>query len=238
MEIKKSLKADLEGQKSTSLLLGYIVALGLMFAAFEWTTHEYKETDKIYRTAVVAPDEEIPPVTQPVFAAAPPPPADAPQIVEILDIVDNKEEIKEETIQSTEDTHTATSGPAVAISGPVAPVGPAVVGEASDEDEIFDVAENMPQFPGGDEALMQFLSKNMKYPTLAQEQGIQGRVYIQFVVNKDGSIVDVKVYKSLDASCDKEALRVVKSMPKWSPGRSNGKPVRVKYTLPVLFRIQ
>ena len=238
MEIKKSKKADLEGQKGTSLLLGYIVALGLMFAAFEWTTHEYKETDTVYSVQTNVPDlEEIPPITQPIFTAAPPPPANVPQIVEIIDIVDDKTEIKEEKIESQEDTHEATPGPvAVAHTGPVS-VGPAVENPGSNEDEIFPVAEQMPTFPGGDEALFKYLSENIKYPPLAIEQGIQGKVIVQFVVNKDGSIVDPKVVRSLDPSCDKEALRVIKNMPKWNPGRNMGRPVRVKFTAPVSFRL-
>ena len=112
-----------------------------------------------------------------------------------------------------------------------------VTGGDSDEDEIFQVVEQMPEFPGGMEALLQYLGKNIKYPASAQENGIQGKSIIEFVVNKDGSIVDPKVIKSLDAACDKEAMRVIKAMPKWTPGKQRGKPVRVKYTVPVSFRL-
>lgn len=109
----------------------------------------------------------------------------------------------------------------------------------TDEEKIvFMVVEVMPEFPGGQNALFKFLSENVKYPVIAQENGIQGRVIVQFVVNKDGSIVDVEVAKSGgDASLDKEAVRVIKSMPKWKPGKNHGKPVRVKYTVPVNFRL-
>jgi protein TonB len=103
---------------------------------------------------------------------------------------------------------------------------------------IFQVVEKMPSFPGGDAALFKFLNENVKYPVIAQENGVQGRVICQFVVNRDGSIVDVEVVRSVDASLDKEAIRVIKSMPKWSPGQQRGKPVRVKYTLPVNFKLQ
>jgi len=96
----------------------------------------------------------------------------------------------------------------------------------------------MPEFPGGMQALMAYLSKNIKYPSVAQDNGIQGRVLVSFVVNKDGSIVDPEVIKSVDAALDKEAMRVIKAMPKWNPGKQRGKPVRVKYTVPVLFRLQ
>jgi len=107
-----------------------------------------------------------------------------------------------------------------------------------EETKIFDVVEQMPHFNGGDAALMEYLHKNIKYPVIAEENGIQGRVVTTFVVERDGSITDVKVIKSVDPSLDKEAVRVVKSMPKWVPGRQNGSPVRVKFTLPVTFRLQ
>ena len=115
-----------------------------------------------------------------------------------------------------------------------------VVDEKPKEEEtkVFDVVEQMPQFPGGPNALFEYLSKNIKYPVVAEENGIQGRVIVTFVVERDGSITDVKVAKSVDPSLDKEATRVVKSMPHWIPGKQNGSAVRVKYTVPVTFRLQ
>jgi protein TonB len=219
------------------MLIGYIVALAVMFAAFEWTTRDYVETEPVVYAAYAQMEEEIVPITQPIFTAAPPPPADAPQVAEILDIVENDEEIVEEKIETSESTTEAISGPVAQVSGPVA-TGPVVVEEASDEGEIFQVVEQMPEFPGGMQALMAYLSKNIKYPSVAQDNGIQGRVLVSFVVNKDGSIVDPEVIKSVDAALDKEAMRVIKAMPKWNPGKQRGKPVRVKYTVPVLFRLQ
>ena len=108
----------------------------------------------------------------------------------------------------------------------------------ADDNKVYDVVEQMPSFSGGPSALMQYLSSNIKYPVKAEEKKIQGRVVCTFVVERDGSITDVRVVNSVDPSLDKEAIRVVKSMPKWIPGRANGKPVRVKYTVPVTFRIQ
>ena len=107
-----------------------------------------------------------------------------------------------------------------------------------EETKVFDVVEEMPQFPGGNSALFEYLSKNIKYPVVAEENGVQGRVVVTFVVERDGSITDVKVVKSVDPSLDKEAQRVVKSMPHWIPGKQNGSAVRVKYTVPVTFRLQ
>ncbi|QUB47732.1 TonB family protein [Prevotella sp. oral taxon 475] len=106
------------------------------------------------------------------------------------------------------------------------------------ETKIFEVVEQMPTFPGGDAALMEFLRKNVVYPVVAQENGVQGRVVISFVVERDGSITDVKVARSVDPSLDREAARVVKSMPNWIPGKQNGSSVRVKYNVPVSFRLQ
>ena len=105
-------------------------------------------------------------------------------------------------------------------------------------EKVFEVVEQMPSFPGGDKALLEYLSSNIKYPVVAQENGVQGRVVVSFVVEKDGSITDVKVVRSVDPSLDKEAQRVVKSMPKWIPGKQNGSAVRVKYNVPVSFKLQ
>ncbi len=106
------------------------------------------------------------------------------------------------------------------------------------DNQIYDTPDQMPSFPGGQGALMQYLSSHVKYPAVAEENGIQGRVTVQFVVEKDGSVTDVKTMKSVDPSLDKEAERVVRSMPKWQPGRNNGQTVRVKYFVPVVFRLQ
>ena len=95
----------------------------------------------------------------------------------------------------------------------------------------------MPEFPGGEAAMSQFINRTIRYPVIAQENGIQGRVVVQFVVNTDGKIVDVEVVRGVEESLDKEAVRVVKAMPPWNPGRQGGKNVRVKYTLPIRFRI-
>ena len=109
---------------------------------------------------------------------------------------------------------------------------------AVEETKVFDVVEQMPQYKGGDQALMDYLNKSIKYPVIAEENGIQGRVVCTFVVERDGSITDVKVVRSVDPSLDKEAVRVLKAMPKWIPGKQNGSAVRVKFTLPVTFKLQ
>ncbi len=122
----------------------------------------------------------------------------------------------------------------IAVAAPPPP--PAPKPEVSNK--VFDVVEEKPSFPGGQAALMSFLSSNIKYPVVAQENGVQGRVIVGFVVERDGSITDVKVMRSVDPSLDREAQRVVKAMPRWKPGKQNGSAVRVKYTVPVVFRLQ
>ena len=139
---------------------------------------------------------------------------------------ENKEGVKDRTVEAVRND--------IAVAAPPPP--PAPKPEVSNK--VFDVVEEMPSFPGGQGALMSFLSSNIKYPVVAQENGVQGRVIVGFVVERDGSITDVKVMRSVDPSLDREAQRVVKSMPKWKPGKQNGSAVRVKYTVPVVFRLQ
>ena len=106
-----------------------------------------------------------------------------------------------------------------------------------DEDDIFQVVEEMPEFPGGEEKLLEYLGKNIHYPERAREQGVQGRCIIEFVIERDGTVTEPKIVRSLESQCDNEAVRVIKSLPKWKPGKQKGKPVRVKYTVPVQFKL-
>lgn len=139
---------------------------------------------------------------------------------------ENKEGVKDRTVEAVRND--------IAVAAPPPPPAP----KPEVANKVFDVVEEMPSFPGGQGALMAFLSSNIKYPVVAQENGVQGRVIVGFVVEKDGSITDVKVMRSVDPSLDREAQRVVKAMPKWKPGKQNGSAVRVKYTVPVVFRLQ
>jgi len=117
-------------------------------------------------------------------------------------------------------------------------VAPEVVEEEVVEQEIFQIVEEMPQFPGGEQKLMEFVAKNIKYPQIARETGIQGRVFVGFVVEPDGSISNVKLLRGIGGGCDEEAMRVIKSLPKWKPGKQRGKAVRVSYQIPVFFKLQ
>lgn len=228
MEVKKAPIADLEGKKTTWLLVGYIFILALMFICFEWTKRDKVDTGEIIEVAMVHFEEEIIPITLQEKPVAPAP-AESKPVAEIIKIVEDDAQIEETIIASVEDT-----GPVVDIKN----IENVVVEEPEKEEEIFQVVENMPEFPGGIQELMKWLQKNIKYPSISQENGVQGRVIVQFVVNRDGSIVDPAVIRSVDPYLDKEALRVVKAMPKWKPGEQRGKPVRVKYTLPVMFKLQ
>ena len=167
-----------------------------------------------------------------------PPPAAAPTVMEVINEVEDDTELPEEEIQTTEEVNQAittvvgTGAPSAAVSGPSGPVV-----EADDDDRIFDVVEENAQFPGGDEACMKWLQEHIKYPQICIEQNVQGRVYVGFVVNRDGSIVDVKIIKSPDNNLSKEAERVVKLMPKWKPAKQGNKTVRSRFNLPVNFRL-
>ena len=209
MEIKKTPKADLENKKSTWLLVGYVIVLAFMFIAFEWTKRDIKIDTSQAITDLVF-EEEIIPITEQPEQAAPPPPPAAPPIAETLTIVEDDADVEETTIATSEETNQAVEIKYVPV---------AVEEEEPEEQTIFEVVEQMPEFPnGGMAGLMQYLSKNIKYPTIAQENGTQGRVTVQFVVNRDGSIVDAKVLRGVDPYLDKEAIRVISSMPKWKPG--------------------
>ena len=182
-------------------------------------------------TGIVEPtfEEEMVPITEQEEPKQAPPPPEAPKVEEVLQIAENDANVEESTITSTEDT-----GQAVEIK--YTPVE--VEEEEPEEQQIFQVVEEMPEYPGGMAECLKFLGKNIKYPTIAQENGVQGRVIVQFVVNRDGSIVDPVVVRGVDPYLDKEALRVIKTMPNWKPGKQRGKPVRVKFTVPVTFKLQ
>ena len=226
MQLKKSQKASLEDKKVVYVLMGFVFVLSLCYVALEWTEKEVTKYEVADMEFTFEEEVEIQQTTQETTPPPPPPPV---QEVEGLNVVED--DVETESIEiNTEDDKDVE----VVIAAPVeAPV------EEEEEEVVFVVVETMPEFPGGQQALFKYLSENVKYPVIAQENGIQGRVICQFVVNKDGSIVDVEVVRSGgDASLDKEAVRVIKSMPKWKPGKQRGKAVRVKYTVPVNFRLQ
>lgn len=227
-EIKKSPKANIENQKDMAFLMGLVIALAGVFVAFEWSS-KIAAVDKNVVVQDVIAEEEIE-ITRRDPTPPPPPPPPEPEAPEIIEVVEEKVEthfnINIEDDQSKAQIQTFIPPP------------PPKPKEEEAAEEIFVVVEEQPEFPGGQAALMKFLSENIRYPVIAQENGIQGRVICSFVVEKDGSITDVQVVRGVDPSLDKEAVRVIQSMPKWKPGKQRGKAVRVRFTLPIVFRLQ
>ena len=227
MHIKKSEKASLEKDKLVYALMGLVLVLSLCYVALEWAQAEVREAAVAKNEEAIF-EEELEEVVQTQQETLPPPPPPPAQEIEELTVVDDDEETESIEINSEDDQ---------AVEIEIAPPAE-VVEEEEPEDVIFVVVESMPEFPGGAAAMYKFLSENIRYPVIAQENNIQGRVICQFTVNKDGSLVDVEVIRQVDPALDKEAIRVIKAMPKWNPGKQRGKPVRVKYTIPVNFKLQ
>lgn len=182
-----------------------------------------------------------------VEPVAPPPPALKSSIKFTAPVIKKDEEVHEDdeikSQQELTETKVAISiadvkGNDEANGKDIADLKQVVTQAEPAEEQVFDMVEQMPTFPGGPAELMSYISSHLKYPTIAQENGTQGRVICQFVVGKDGSVRDVTVVRALDPYCDKEAVRVIHSMPKWIPGKQNGKAVAVKYTVPIVFRLQ
>ena len=228
MEAKKSKKAAIENQRGSWLLMGVIVALAFMFVSFEWTRRDVRaaaymlESDPIFI-------EDLIPVTYSEDKLEPPPPQEIKPATEIIEIVGSNEEVIGDVNASFEEINASIDH---------VWVPPVIQEEKVEEDVIHVSVENMPVFPGGDAALLKYLADHLKYPTISQETGTEGRVIIQFVVDKDGAITSPEVVRGVDPYLDKEAIRVISSMPKWKPGEQNGKKVRVKYTVPVTFRLK
>ena len=227
MEVKKSPKADLESKKSVFMQIGLVAVLAMVLIAFEWTTTDV-DVSQFEMVEDLEAEEEIMPITR-QEEVKPPPPPPPPKVADVLNIVEDDVELDEELdIEDTEmDEDTEIDFADLAM-------------EEEDEEDapVFFIVEDMPEFPGGEVELRKYIAKSVKYPVIAQENGIQGRVYISFVVSKKGEVTDVKVARGVDPNLDKEAIRVVKAMPKWKPGKQRGKAVKVSYTVPINFVLQ
>ena len=230
MEAKKTPKADLENKKILFSEIGLAVALGITLAAFEATSQDVTiQNLEVQQEEVV--EEEMVPVTTQDQIKPPPPPPPPPPVAESLNIVDDNTEVAEDFDFNSEMEEDAE----VEIREVEAEV---VEEEEPAEQEVFLIVEQMPVFPGGDAELRKYLAQSVKYPVIAQENGIQGRVFVKFVIAADGSVTNVEVARPFDPNLDKEAVRVVKSMPKWTPGKQRGKAVRVSYTVPINVVLQ
>ena len=222
MEPKKNPEVDANNKRSMFFFIGMAFALAVVLVGFEWKIFERTKTE-LGSLQLELEEEEMIPITK----RQPPPPP--PPKTEQIEIVEDEEEVEEdveiEDIEIEEETEIE-----FIEEGPEEAVG--------DEPEVFQVVEDMPEFPGGEEALFKYLGKETKYPPMAKDAGVQGIVYVSFVVMEDGNIQDVEVLRGIGAGCDEEAVRVVKSMPKWNPGKQRGKPVRVQYRLPIRFTLR
>lgn len=227
MELKKSPKADLENKRIIFRQIGLVIGLAVMLVAFEWKSYEKTVVD-ISSRQVEDVTEEIIPITEQKVKPPPPPPTKQVVKINIVDdniMVDEDIDINVEADQNTEVQE-------------YVPVKVDAEEESAEEAQIFMVVESMPVYPGGESALYTYLAENIKYPQMAKESGIQGRVFVTFVVERDGSVTDVRVLRGIGGGCDEEAIRVVKGMPRWTPGKQRGKSVRVQYNLPVKFTLQ
>ncbi len=228
MELKKTPKADLENKRGIFVQLGLVIALGLIFMAFNMND-TVRSADTLGSLDAAAIEDEVIPVTR-QEEVKPPPPPPPPKVIEVLTIIDDNVELDEEfEFESTE-----------ADDQTIIDAVPVIQEEKQEEEtsEVFVIVEDMPEFPGGELALRKWIADNVKYPVIAAENGIQGKVYVTFVVGTDGKITNARIARGVDASLDQEAIRVVNQLPKWKPGMQRGKPVRVSYTVPINFQLQ
>jgi periplasmic protein TonB len=225
MEIKKSEKANLENLKSTFFLIGMVITLSFLWYSFEYKTYD-KVVNDFANQSILEDEEDIIIQTQRAETPPPPPPQQQTTVIDIVDNsikvdldidfdaeMDEDADIEDSPIKQNEEEETA-------------------------EEEIFVFVEDQAGYVGGEEARMKYLQENIKYPEMAKESGIQGTVYLKFVIEKDGSVSNVSVQRGIGGGCDEEAVRVVKKMPKWQPAKQRGRPVRVWFNMPIKFTLQ
>ncbi|PID92401.1 MAG: energy transducer TonB [Bacteroidetes bacterium] len=229
MELKKAKQVDLEKRKGLFIEIGLVVALSIVLVSFEWTQGEDKDEEQEIVQDIQF-EEETMQITR-REEPKPEPKPEQPKVAEVLDIVDDDVEITDDfdfDMEATEDTQYDFTS---------------MVGddeEEIEEEEVFFIVEDMPTFNGGDPAteFRRYIGENLRYPDIAAENGISGRVIVQFAVNKVGKVVDAKVIRGIDPALDKEAIRVVMTSPKWTPGKQRGKAVKVLFTFPINFVLQ
>ena len=225
MEVKKSVKADLEWRKPMFIEIGLLAALAIVLLAFEFIGTRDKEEVFDFGPMAIIEEEQILQTEQQKETPPPPP----QQNTTVLDIVSNELHVEDFSIDAEADEETVVEEVEYQIED--------TQEEEIKEAEIFQVVEEMPSYPGGDEAFYKFLGDNLQYPTRALEAGIEGKVLVGFVVEPDGRITHVEVVRSKAQVLDEEAVRVVKAMPKWKPGKQRGKAVRVAYRVPITFTL-
>jgi len=228
MELKKTEKANLEKKKGIFLQLGLIVVLSLVLIAFEWTSTHLRGSEFGALESINI-EEEIIPITR-QKEIEPPKLLEPPKVIEKFDIVDDDLDVEDviiDDIEADQDTEFQIMEFFEEEE------------EEGEESFIFTIVEDMPMFGGGDQnKFRQYIQKTLKYPPIAAENGIQGTVYINFVVNRNGEVANATIIRGVDPALDKEAVRVIMSSPKWTPGKQRGKPVRVQFTFPIKFVLQ
>ncbi len=228
MEIKKSPKADLESKKLTFTLIGLVLTLFVVWQVFEYKSYDKKTIDGLQTTVEVIEEEMVEITKQEQPKVQPPQPK--PQVTQIQ-VVEDDVEVEDEI-----DINAEVDQDEIIEEYEFTP--PEIEEEEIVEAEVFKVVEEMPEFPGGPAKMMEYIQKNLEYPIMARESDIQGRVFVTFVVEPDGSISNTAVLRGIGGGCDEAALTVVQNMPKWKPGKQRGSAVRVSYTVPIIFKLQ
>jgi protein TonB len=223
MEIKKNPNVDLNNKTGLFLNIGLVVSLLLVITAFEWRFYDEGALMDLGQVSDEFEDVmEIPPTEQP---PPPPPKIQQPEIIEVPDEEEIEEEIEVDLdVEITEETVVED----LVFDEPV---------EEEVAEEIFTIVEDQPAPKGGMAAFYEYVAKKLKYPAQARRMGIEGRVFVEFVVDKDGTITDVKAIKGIGAGCDEEAIRVIQEAPAWNPGKQRGRPVKVRMILPITFKL-
>ena len=230
MESKISPKADLQKKNGLFLEIGLIAALALSLLAFEWSTSDKVETMDLTAQTQTIEEEEI--INTQEQIETPPEAPKIPVLSDIIDIVDDDIQVNDDLFIDMEDHAN--------LGVEIMDYHAAVEEEEVEEEAIpFALVEQKPRFQGGDaNTFSAWVNKNLQYPEIAKENGVQGRVTLQFTVNTDGSVSDVKVLRGVDSSLDKEAVRIVSMSPKWEPGKQRERPVKVVYNFPVVFQLR
>ncbi len=234
MEVKKSPKADLRNNSSLYFVAGLAIVMALVFIAFEWKTYDEASDYDISLNVEDMLDEEVP-LTEQIKTPPPPPPPAAPEVIEV---VEDEVEVEETVIESTE---TSQEEEIIEVDDVE------VLDDDLDVDVPFAVIEDVPVFPGCEgasdkracfnEMMQKHIIKNFRYPEIAQEMGVQGRVNVMFTIQKDGSIGNIR-YRGPDKNLEAEALRIIEKLPRMTPGKQRGRAVRVPFSIPIVFKLQ
>lgn len=229
MENKKTEQADLENKRGYFFEIGFIFAIGVFILLFWWPTKVEKAKD-LDNSGIIEEEIEEMVITRQEKIELPPPPPPKETVSEILEVVEDKVEVNDiAPIEELDDDAKIDFSEPVEVEQKE---------EVEEEPQVFFIVEDMPEFPGGEIALRKYIAENVRYPEMAKENDIQGTVYVRFVVDEQGKVGNVEVLRGVDPLLDKEAIRVVQSLPKWKPGKQRGKAVKVSHSVPIKFALQ